>query len=79
MPPPPRQNSEALRGLSKAEADQMWFPATSGSLKTTKGSSKEAHSKECEEGWAGQREASGSISLALVVRESSGARDFQRH
>ena len=70
------QNSEALRALSKAEAGQMWFPPTSG---TTKGGGKEVHTKECEEGFAGQGEASGSICLALVVRESSGARDFQRH
>lgn len=77
MPPP--QNSEALRGLTKTEADQIWFSPASGSLKTTNGSAKEAHSRECEEGWAGQGEASGSICLPLEVRESSGARGFQRH
>lgn len=32
---------EALRGLSKAEAGQMWFLPTSESLKTAKGSDKE--------------------------------------
>lgn len=54
VPPHPRpRSSEVPRGLSDVDPSHQQEP------EDHEGSDEETHSKECEEGWAGQGEASG--------------------
>lgn len=57
----------------------MWFLPTSESLRTAKGSDKETHSKECEEGWAGQGEASGEHLPSPSGQGELWSKGHQRH